>query len=601
MRLDVGFTVAVVAQPAPYGHGLPRTAGRTFGSGSVRSAFDSLGRAMTLLGAPGSGKTTAMLMLLEELLALAAADAEEPIPVMLKLDTWAERRQDLASWIIREIAERHDIPARHVQSWLDDDQLVLLLDGLDEVAAEHREACIRKINEFRARHGTASVIVSCRSHVYRDLALAVRSFGTVELLPLNHHQAVRILSSDRGIPAALRADPSVWGLLDNPLMVTIAAQTFAHDPAGMVAPSGSGDTGRNRLFGAYVRTMLSRHPSPRHTPAGTLRGLAFIAHVLNTRDRTVFTTDLVDDENRDVALSVIVIRAVLCRLLVAIGLAATAIWLAGPDWAMAAAVCGLLVGAPTFLRVDGMLSDDDPLESSPQSVGEKITLLIEPLFLGPLGLPNWTKVIATALCCGGIAAALGLPDPVDALIYGASTAVAAVLTAVASASYVEPLYELQPRMRSSDFPSPTLRAILRAGVLVAVPIAAVAASVPALAVRWAGSPVDGDRLGTLVGLAALAFALFTFGGYATLGQLATRLHLRRQGDFPFPAAGLLEHAARIDILRRIGDDYQFVHRDMQDFFAGLSSHGRDGNLPGHLIPVQFVADQQKLDELSPRG
>ena len=116
--------------------------------------FDRLDRALLVLGAPGAGKTTLLLMLARDLLQRAAHDPEQPIPVVFPLSSWAARRRPLSRhWLVDELQQRYDVPRKISQAWVDADQVLPLLDGLDEVQAEHRAACADAINTFRQDHG----------------------------------------------------------------------------------------------------------------------------------------------------------------------------------------------------------------------------------------------------------------------------------------------------------------------------------------------------------------------------------------------------------------------------------------------------------------
>jgi len=49
--------------------------------------------------------------------------------------TRAVRRQELGRWLVAELNERSNVPKGVAQRWVDTEQIIPLLDGLDEVAA----------------------------------------------------------------------------------------------------------------------------------------------------------------------------------------------------------------------------------------------------------------------------------------------------------------------------------------------------------------------------------------------------------------------------------------------------------------------------------
>jgi predicted NACHT family NTPase len=74
---------------------------------------------LLILGAPGTGKTTLLLALAQELVTRAAHDPDHPIPVVFPLSTWAERRRPLMDWLVDELVARYDAPRTIAQAWHD--------------------------------------------------------------------------------------------------------------------------------------------------------------------------------------------------------------------------------------------------------------------------------------------------------------------------------------------------------------------------------------------------------------------------------------------------------------------------------------------------
>jgi hypothetical protein len=70
---------------------------------------------------------------------------------------------------------------------------VLLIDGLDEVAPEHRDACAQAINVFREKHGLLPSVVCSRSADYATLTNRLRLRGAVTIQPLTRAQIEQYL------------------------------------------------------------------------------------------------------------------------------------------------------------------------------------------------------------------------------------------------------------------------------------------------------------------------------------------------------------------------------------------------------------------------
>ena len=61
-------------------------------------------RGLLVLGAPGAGKTTVLLDLLEHLVAVARDDPTAPIPVVFQLASWGRDCRLLADWLVDELS-----------------------------------------------------------------------------------------------------------------------------------------------------------------------------------------------------------------------------------------------------------------------------------------------------------------------------------------------------------------------------------------------------------------------------------------------------------------------------------------------------------------
>jgi len=100
----------------------------------IAQVFDQAGGELHILGEPGAGKTTQLLKLARDLLKRAKDHEASPIPVVLTLSSWATKKLPLEQWIVEELQMKYDIPSQIGKEWVKANQLLLLLDGLDEVA-----------------------------------------------------------------------------------------------------------------------------------------------------------------------------------------------------------------------------------------------------------------------------------------------------------------------------------------------------------------------------------------------------------------------------------------------------------------------------------
>jgi NACHT domain-containing protein len=190
------------------------------------NVFDRLDRALLILGAPGAGKTTLLLTLAHDLLIRAARDPEQPIPVVFPLSSWAKQRRPIANWLVDALREQYQVSRKTSQAWVDNDQFLPLLDGLDELAPEHRAACVEAINAFRQDHGLLPLVICCRVADYEALGTKLRLQGALVIQPLTPEQ-VESYFAQVGTPLAtvrqaLQQDPTLGELLDTPKLAKIS-------------------------------------------------------------------------------------------------------------------------------------------------------------------------------------------------------------------------------------------------------------------------------------------------------------------------------------------------------------------------------------------
>jgi hypothetical protein len=113
----------------------------------ISDIFDEKAGGLLILGSAGAGKTTLLLELARELLNRADADDTHPIPVVFNLSTWRRRHSSLTDWMVEELSSpMYEVSKKLARYWVTNEQILPLLDGLDEVADEHREACAEAIN-----------------------------------------------------------------------------------------------------------------------------------------------------------------------------------------------------------------------------------------------------------------------------------------------------------------------------------------------------------------------------------------------------------------------------------------------------------------------
>ena len=255
---------------------------------------ESLG-ALLILGAPGAGKTTLLLELLRDLLVAARVAPDHPVPVVLNLSSWALERATLADWLVEELNVAYELPRKTGQEWLANDRLLLLLDGLDEVAAEHREACVSAINDFRREHGMARIAVCSRIGDYEALTTRLRLHTAVLVEPLTPAQVDTFVASGgarlAGLRTAMQHEPELCELAQTPLLLGIMVLAYEGVAVDMSDQDIHSDL-RTRLFSQYVERMFQRRSKAyQYRPFDTTKWLHWLAHQMVDHNLSIFYLD----------------------------------------------------------------------------------------------------------------------------------------------------------------------------------------------------------------------------------------------------------------------------------------------------------------------
>lgn len=102
---------------------------------------------LLILGEPGSGKTTELLELAQDLLKQTEKSEQISIPVIFELSTW-KSGQAFLDWLCIQLDDNYRIPRQVTQLWIERQQLLPLFDGLDELGLINQVQCIEAINQL---------------------------------------------------------------------------------------------------------------------------------------------------------------------------------------------------------------------------------------------------------------------------------------------------------------------------------------------------------------------------------------------------------------------------------------------------------------------
>ena len=260
---------------------------------SILQVYDEADGALLILGEPGAGKTTLLLELARKLIDRAEQDEDALIPVVFNLSSWTIKRTTMRDWLIEELHDKYQVPRRIGKSWIDNEHILLLLDGLDEVTSVYRNACIEEINLFRRKHGLVPTVVCSRSAEYHTLSSQLGLQLAVVIQPLNTQQIERYLRTVgkplEALRLALQQDLSLQELATTPLMLSVLTLAYHGMPLNKVLENNSLDAKRQQIFATYVQRMLTRRASSTgHPPTQTVQWLAYLARQMKQQNQSVF-------------------------------------------------------------------------------------------------------------------------------------------------------------------------------------------------------------------------------------------------------------------------------------------------------------------------
>lgn len=581
---------------------------------TIADVFQQMNESMLILGAPGAGKTTQLLDLAAALIDQARSARDPAVPVVVDLADWsaflrggpARRRaspQDkyaFDAWLVAYLDERYKIPPGVGRRWLAENRLMLLLDGLDEVAEPDRDQCAAEINGLQRRHGITRVAVCSREADYAALHTRLRLQGAVVIRPLTRETVQAYLESVSpalaGVVAALQADEELWSLLTTPLMLTIMILAGVDEGSGALASIDDPAARRRQLFDAYVVEVMARRRT--HERADTerdLRGIQLLATASTQRDWGVlvppFDASFADQHlpDRVKGVSVVWVAAV-CVIMAGAAWTAATMFQFGPAVAAIPAVLGVL-------GLSFMLSYSAPIRDPWAFLRYLLTLTIVSAGLG-VGVLDLLSASVRTITVTGVVGVLAATAAV--LAAGArSTPTTAKSTmrdqflffgVGAGAAIGVVLIGLRPRLIEGWTLGMVPGALFMAGLLFtvgfqltaereAVPrsasitrwcmavayAAACAAALLTISPRSSGAfwePAAGLLLGLLY--AALTATMAVVGG---LGDLAFRQAIVIAGE-PYPwSRSFLRFAADRSLLTRTDGQYRFLHLLVRDHLA----------------------------------
>ncbi|MGO6980978.1 NACHT domain-containing protein [Rhizobium leguminosarum] len=156
---------------------------------------------VVLISGPGTGKTTTLLQAARFMM------TENLVPLFVPLGEWAESSSDLLGWLIG----RHGyegLNVNHLKILAHHGELVLFLDGWNEVPASSRRRLIKELDGLQRDFSLLNIVMSSRREAL-EMSLKGRRLDVLSLSESQQTDIARGLKGDAGVrvlDAAWRTD-----------------------------------------------------------------------------------------------------------------------------------------------------------------------------------------------------------------------------------------------------------------------------------------------------------------------------------------------------------------------------------------------------------
>jgi DNA polymerase III delta prime subunit len=519
--------------------------------------FEQEGRELLILGAPGAGKTTLLLELAQALLIQSHADEQQPIPVVLNLASWGTKALPLEQWLIQALSDYAQVSRRFATQLIEGRHLLLLLDGLDEVAESKQAACIDAINTYYAQHKPLPIAVCSRSRDYARMGRQLALSSAVTIEPLELSQVIAALQQagphTARVCEALQTDRMLQELVTAPLMLNVTLLVYTRG-AESTEQATTVEERRRILFDAYVARQFERqgHEMP-YPQEHALRWLSWLAHSMNQEDQSEFLVEHMQPTLLDSVRTYQRMSRLIYGLFGGLGIGLLMSLAFGLVWGL---IFCLIIGS-MFVFVFARRSEivlSESLRWSWHSVWQRLPVnLFFGLFAGlSTSLIAWfiygqNANLATMVVFG--------------LIFGLCLG----LVFAVGDGFVP--VELQEVLQPNQGIKGSLRSVLIFGLVFGIVGGLVFGLIFGLFLGLGGGLVFGLVSGLGGVLGGLLVGSLKKGGDAVVKHYTLRLLLWRQGAIPLQYVRFLNAASRLLLLQRTGGNYRFRHRMLLEYFA----------------------------------
>jgi energy-coupling factor transporter ATP-binding protein EcfA2 len=539
---------------------------------SILQVYDEAQQELLILGEPGSGKSTQLYILGQHLLTRSETHQHAPLPFIFSLSSWASKRQALEIWMAQQLVEIYQVPKKMAQQWVENHQVIPLLDGLDEMEDTARPRCIQEINRYHQEH-LHPLVACCRSAEYATAAQTDRLLlqQAVVVQPLSQQQITDTFSKGgkalAGLRAAYKQNSALQELATAPLLLNLLILAYQGIP---VRDLPTQEKYLEDVLQTYVGRMVTQKGNgTRYPPTVTRRWLQTLAIQMHTHHLTEWGIEQLQPDWLSQTFQ--------WRYRWSVGLVGGLIFglILGLVFGLGAGLIGGLVGGLIvglgaglifglfFVLIVGL---------NKRRTG--VIYMVEGVEWSWKGV-QWVSIrrLIGGLINGFIIGLIfGL---ILKLIVGLDTGLIVGLdTGLIGGLFMGLLGGVESRqMRLVDssilIPGEGLKRTvkngLRGGVIVGL--------IVALGIGLIVALIKGPIIGLLAWLIAWLIVWLLIGSeaglYNSLQHFILRFWLWSSHSLPFRLIPFLEDARSRHLLKRVGGSYQFIHRVLLDYFTKL--------------------------------
>jgi NACHT domain/CHAT domain len=524
------------------------------------------GRTLLMLGSPGAGKTIALLQLAQRLIERSEKDLSLPIPVVLNLSSWAREKRKIFDWLMDELLEKYKVPKSLSETWIQREQLILLLDGLDEVNEVDRNRCVQVLNDFMMMYPQTDVAICSRVRDYEVLTERLQISSALCLQPLSSQQVYQILDKIggalTGLKTLLKNDPDLEQFARTPLILNFMSVAYRGWTIEKLRPQLQANPDRERnLFDTYIDFRLNQGASSGYSPDRVRWWLSWLARRLQEEKRTIFLLERMQptwlndqSEDRDYRIKAFMF----CGLI------------SGFNGLLIGKLTTMLISSLTFGNVkidDGLLMI---FAVTAVFVGGTVTAL--PRKISPLEQLSWSRHTVqsrwireffTGIGYGLILTfilALVSQSTMIGLFGGMILVLVSVLFSGLGSSDIE----------KRTIPNQGIYSSIRNCIIIGLIGGLLFALIFWLSLKLFIGDKQIGGIWLIGGLISGLFFGLKYGGTAWNQHYVLRVMLHQKGRIPWNYAKFLDFASDRLLMKKVGGGYVFFHRMLLEHFARMN-------------------------------